>query len=158
MRIFTAFAATIVLAGISVAAQGGALYVKHTESTVLVTGADGHHAKLNAGYNTLGEQHQMGCENKDGCLVTYESMVEIFNVSSTWAICTRVDGELVAHCPGQSPTVGEGGAGNAIGSVLLSPGKHMIETDVLDNAGGAELGIWEVHYTMLLDPPHGHLN
>ncbi len=33
----------------------------------------------------------------------------------------------------------------------------MFETGVVMNGiEGARLGNWEVHYTKLLDPPHGH--
>jgi hypothetical protein len=85
--------------------------------------------------------------------------VGISDVTGSWAICTLVDGApTTPPCPNQNAAPGkEGGLGNGLASVLLAKGRHTIETGVVlnDNAG-AHLGNWEVHYTILLDPPHGH--
>lgn len=159
MRLCPAIAAMLTLAATAAAASPPPpIYVKHTEVTVLVTKGEGNHAVLGLGYNRVGDQRAISCSHEQGCVMTVASMVEIRNVTGAWAICTLIDGvPTTPPCAHQNPAPGkDGGTGNALASTLLSQGPHVIETgvDLKDNAG-AELGSWEVHYTMLLDPPAG---
>lgn len=157
MRTIPAVAAMILLIGTAAAAPPP-IYIKRSEVTVLVAKGEGHHAVLDLGYNIVGEQHPIQCPHDAGCLMTIASMVEINDVTGSWAICTLVDGVATTpHCPHQNPASGrEGGVGNALASVLLTEGRHMVETGVyLKDSAGAHLGVWEVHYTTLDDPPAG---
>ncbi len=160
MRIFSAIAATIAVACISTASQG-ATYVKHTEINILVTGADGDGRELLPGYNILGAQHPVSCDHDEECLVTIQSMVGVAELAGPWKICTLVDGQpITPRCPNQNPApYKDGGVGNSLGSVVLKKGRHQIETGVvLPEGESGHLRGWEVHYTLMLDPPHGHDN